>query len=84
MLQDKDRIKAFVASPVDRETHLRKMAHSFNCVVMSTLLPMPEKGKWTKFTPALDWCLNMSAHNNMLEKVGQPLRVYSRGWLKYG
>ncbi len=36
---------------------------------MSTLLPQPEKGKRTKFTPAVDWCFKAMAHNGILEGI---------------
>ena len=68
-MEDRQRIRVFVPHEVNRESHLKKMATSFCDTVLAHVLPQPEMGKWTKFSPAVEWIATLDLHNGMLSKL---------------
>ena len=56
-------------SPESKEAYLRKMTKSFIKTAMRRIPCKAEHGKWTKFTPALEFQVVANEMHGMLEKI---------------
>jgi hypothetical protein len=56
-------------SNAEKEARLSAMSVSFIQTSLSSVMTMPEHGKWTKYTPALEWANLTGNTNGMLERL---------------
>ena len=69
-----EKIIVFVPAALSQEekaAYIRRMGKSFVKTSLSSQIVLPQDGKWTTFTPPLEWLNQVANTNGMLDKMMQ-------------